>query len=349
MAIEAGRSKEISLSLPDFTREGEYCLQCALVLRDKTIWAEAGHEVAFGEYLWSSEVLEERNAEHTDQKVVLGKHNLGFSIGRTNYLVSQRQGGLVSIRFAEREWLLRPPRFTFWRATTDNDRGNHHGYHHAIWHMATLYQRLSMVSFDDNSSHPTATCRFDFPGINSPGIICYSLADDNKLHISAEFAGEEGLPDIPLFGLEFELDSSIDRMRYYGLGPDENYRDRAEGARFGVFSSHVKDNLSPYLVPQECGNRMGVRWLEALDANGFGLRFDANSDPFEFSLLEYSSIELQAAKYKDDLPPVSKTVLRLLSDQMGIGGDDSMGAPVQRQFLLPSDLPRMLSFTVTQA
>ena len=348
IAVAPGETRFVTLALPDVDAPGEYALQCAMVLREATDWAEAGHEVAFGEHVFTTPALAVEPAAKPF-RAVLGKHNFGLIAGGIHAIVSQRKGGLVSLKAGDFEYMLQPLRFTFWRATTDNDRGNHHGYRHAIWQTATLYQRIIDVRFDAGGSVPEAVVRFEFPGIATPGIVRYSAAADGTIQITAEFAGEAGLADIPLFGVEFELDPRLERMRYYGLGPDENYRDRALGARLGIYESRIDDNLSPYLVPQECGNRMGTRWLDLIDANGTELRFSALSAPFEFSALRYSPLELQAARYEDELPPVRKTVLRILSDQMGIGGDDSMGAPVQSRFLLAADQPRTLKFAIGKA
>ena len=77
-----------------------------------------------------------------------------------------------------------------------------------------------------------------------------------------EYKGVEGLSEIPMYGMDFKLKSELADLNYYGYGPEENYIDRNEGARLGVYKSTAKENISKYLIPQECGNRTGTRWVE---------------------------------------------------------------------------------------
>ena len=91
-------------------------------------------------------------------------------------------------------------------------------------------------------------------------------------------------------------------------------------------------------MPQETGNREDLRWAEVLDAQGHGMRISqAGSEHFAASLLPYSSLMLEEATHQNELPPVRHTFLRLLAAQMGVGGDDSWGAPVHEQYQLPAD------------
>ena len=151
---------------------------------------------------------------------------------------------------------------------------------------------------------------------------------------------------MPAFGMEFKLKQRYENFRYYGLGPDENYIDRMEGAKLGIYAGTAGENLSRYLVPQECGNRMGVRWITVADELGRGLRFIAQDVPFESSVLPCSAYELDAASHREELPKPHYTWLRIMGCQMGVGGDDSWGAPVQKQFWLPSDVERRVCFTI---
>jgi len=158
-----------------------------------------------------------------------------------------------------------------------------------------------------------------------------------------------GLPSMPLFGFRFRMNPDLDRFRFYGKGPAENYADRCRGARLGIYSSLVRDNMSPYLVPQECGNRTGVRWAEVTDRRGRGLRFTAGGQDrgtgMEFCALPYTAAELESASHPYELPPVHFTNVRCALMQMGVGGDDSWGARTLPRYCLPAD--QKLHFEVT--
>ena len=129
-----------------------------------------------------------------------------------------------------------------------------------------------------------------------------------------------------------------ENLRFYGLGPEETYHDRLHGGKLGIFERTAAEDNAPYLVPQETGNHEDVRWAEVLDAQGHGMRISqAGSEHFAASLLPYSSLMLEEATHQNELPPVRHTFLRLLAAQMGVGGDDSWGAPVHEQYQLPAD------------
>ena len=104
-----------------------------------------------------------------------------------------------------------------------------------------------------------------------------------------------------------------------------------------------------YLVPQECGNRTGVRWLEITTDDGEGLRFEACDKYLGASVLPYSAYELENAGHREELPKPHYTWVRMIEAQMGVGGDDSWGAPVQEQFWIPSNEERVLKFTIQKA
>ena len=91
---------------------------------------------------------------------------------------------------------------------------------------------------------------------------------------------------------------------------------------------------------------MGIRWLSVADENGRGLKFCGEDVPFEGSVLPYSAHELDCAMHREELPRPHYTWVRIMGCQMGIGGDDSWGAPVQRRFWLDSAVDRKLVFTI---
>ena len=147
-------------------------------------------------------------------------------------------------------------------------------------------------------------------------------AASGRVHLTARYAGATDAPTLPAFGLEWTLPKQYENLRFYGLGPEETYRDRLHGGKLGIFERTAAEDNAPYLVPQETGNHEDVRWAEVLDAQGHGMRISqAGSEHFAASLL----------------PPVRHTFLRLLAAQMGVGGDDSWGAPVHEQYQLPAD------------
>ena len=140
---------------------------------------------------------------------------------------------------------------------------------------------------------------------------------------------------MPEFGMMLKLDADYENLEWYGMGPEENYIDRATGARLGIFSNKVTDNMAKYLVPQECGNKIGVRYAKLTDNSGRGIVFSGNE--MEFSALPFTPHELENALHDYELPQVHYTVVRANLRQMGIAGDQSWGARTHEEYLLPTD------------
>jgi beta-galactosidase len=148
---------------------------------------------------------------------------------------------------------------------------------------------------------------------------------------------------MPEFGMMFKLDADYDNVTWYGMGPEETYVDRCAGAKLGVYKNKVEDNMAKYLVPQECGNKVGVRWATVTNRKGRGMMF--SGDKMEFSALPYTPHELENAMHPYELPQVHYTVVRVAKQQMGVGGDDSWGAQTHPEYLISVD--QKLEFTFT--
>ena len=172
--------------------------------------------------------------------------------------------------------------------------------------------------------------------------VSYEVFGDGTIRTTLSYDAVKGLPDMPEFGMLFKLDADYDRVRWYGLGPEESYADRQRGARLGVFEKTVEENLARYLVPQECGNKCGVRWAKVTDRRGRGMVFFGQD--LSVNVLPYTPHELENAAHAYELPPVHYTVVRVALAQMGVGGDDSWGARTHPEYLLPAEQDLHLRF-----
>lgn len=344
-AIAPATTERVALDLPAVDGAGEVVLSVELTLATGTSWGEAGHVVAFGETVLAARPWP--LAAPAVLRTVNGDLNLGVTTPAFTALFGRPFGGPISLKARGRELIERAPRLIFWRAVTDNDRGNQHGLEHALWHGSSLYQRVVGCEVDADAATPGITWRFALPGVPVEPTVAYRFRADGTLSVVAEMPAVPGLPELPLFGLQFTLSKALDRFHYYGLGPMETQIDRCRGGRLGLWSETVVGNRTPYLRPQECGNRVGVRFAAVTDAAGRGLRFDAVDAPFEFQALPWTAFELEAAAHPEDLPSVSRTVVRLASRQMGVGGDDSWGAPVAAAYRVPAERPQALRFTLS--
>lgn len=335
----------VNLTYPELPGTGEFIYEVSLRLKDDTLWAKAGHEISFGQYV-------KKTADKTEEKtypleIIRGDVNIGVRGRGFTAMFSKAEGGIASLCYDGVEYITRTPKLTFWRALTDNDRGAKIGFDAAQWMTAGLFYKLTDVDVQEQKDQVCVTFEYLLPTVpQTKAYVSYRVTGDGKIHVHALYKGTDGLPEMPAFGMDMKLKARYDRVRYYGRGPEENYLDRREGARLGVYSYQAADNLSAYLFPQECGNRMDVRWVEVTDADGQGLRFETEGVPFENSVLPCSAYELEAATHREELPKAHYSWVRILESQMGVGGDDSWGAPVHEEYRLSSDIDRNIKFTI---
>ena len=325
----------------------EFALTVSFRLREDCAWAEAGHELAFGQKVWKRAFPAFQCTEPLT--VVRGKWNLGVRGRSFSAQFSAICPGLTSYVFDGRELIEQIPLPNFWRAPTDNDRGNAMPQRYAQWKIASLYvtgkdARAPLFPETEILEHSVRVCyRYFMPTRPASECrVCYEVFGDGTVETSLSYQATEGLEDMPEFGMLFKLSADLDRFRYYGLGPEENYTDRQKGARLGIFGGTVQENLARYLVPQECGNRCGVRWLRVTDRRGRGMEF--SGDGLSVNVLPYTPHELENAAHAYELPPVHYSVVRVALQQMGVGGDDSWGARTHPEYLLPAGRDLLLRF-----
>ncbi len=345
--VPALSSGYFELPWPELSEAGEYTYEVSMVLAEDTDWAEQGYEICFGQYVKKIEA--EKTGCTKPLTVVHGDVNIG--VKGEGFLIhfSRAEGGIASIQYDGKEFILRAPKTTFWRATTDNDRGCKHGFDRAMWMSAGMFQKMVSSSIAEGEHSVTVTMEYEIPTVPvTRQTIHYTVTGDGAITVEAIYHGGENLPSLPCFGMNFKLKEAYHNFAYYGMGPEENYWDRMDGARLGIFGGNASDNLSRYMIPGECGNRMGTRWLEVTDDAGCGLRFEAVGRSFESSVLPYSCYELENAMHVYELPKAHYTWVRILGCQMGIGGDDSWGAPVQQQFWLDAAEKRTVCFKITK-
>ena len=325
---------------------GEECVvQVSMHLLNDTKWAQAGYELCSAQYIHEGKKCAGKQVYPLE--IIHGDVNIGVRGEGFSAMFSKVEGGLASLCYDGAEYITRAPRTTFWRACTDNDRGAKHGYDCSQWMAAGLFQKVKDVNVEEAEGEVTVTFAFIIPTVPaSENYVSYTASGDGRIQVRVRYEGAPGLPVLPAFGLEMKLKERCHNVRYYGFGPEENYIDRMEGARLGVYTYTASGNLSGYLIPQECGNRAGTRWVEVTDDSGAGLRISGDRRPFEHSVLPYSAYELEAASHREELPRPHYTWLRVLAVQMGVGGDDSWGAPVHGPYLIPSDRPLDVSFTI---
>lgn len=350
----------------------EYALTVSFVLKEDMLWAKAGHEVAFGQKVYpvarsggaaagntgaqqkqdmtkSADV--QQKTEDAALHVIHGKYNLGVKGADFEVLFSYNSSGLVSYRYQGREMIEKIPMPNFWRAPVDNDCGSRMQGKMAQWKIASMYAGMSSTGMFDyeapvvEEGQNAVSIMYVYLLPTTPQSRCtvkYTVFGDGTVETKLSYAPVKELGDMPEFGMLFKLNADYNRLEWYGLGPGETYADRMRGAKLGIYQNRVADNMAEYLVPQECGNKVGVRYAKIMDERGRGMLFTGEN--LSFSALPYTPHELENAMHAYELPQVHYTVVRVALMQMGVGGDDSWGAPVHPEYHIDVTKPLELTF-----
>lgn len=365
-SLEPGAERHITVcgaeeAIPQIS--GEYVITVSLKLLKDTEYADAGHEACFGQAVLTVE------ASATDYGTEFARagesHGLStlpnvseirivegdctFSVTGMDFSIqyNRRFGRLSSLKVGGREMIYDPYNTllpNFWRAPVDNDEGNDMKIRCSMWKTASLYPVIKDVSCEKKGNKAIVTTSYQLGG----GALCtlsHEISGDGTIEVTETYSGVDDLPELPCFGVAWKFPVEFDRVCWYGLGPDENYIDRMQGAKLGCHETTPKLSMSGYVVPQECGNRTGVRWMTLCDADGYGVKISSQT-PFEFSALPYTCHELESARHHYELPRPYATVLRINQRQMGVGGDNSWGARTHHEYLVSGEDEKRFCFTV---
>ncbi|KWX79326.1 beta-galactosidase [Paenibacillus riograndensis] len=336
-----------------FAGNQEAVLTLSFIQTSATLWSEAGHEIAWEQFVLSPRAgaATSANANGTGTGLRITEQSDIVAIQGDSFALAfnAATGDLFSYTTSGKERLLAPVRPNFWRAVTDNDLGNGLDKRCAVWKDAS-YSR-TLTGFSCTAGDHLCTVAVSYQLATQPAstlLLQYKITPDGKVDITQELnPGSDGLPEIPEFGLLFELDGGLDTVSWYGKGPHENYWDRQTSAKLGHYTGKVSEQFVHYLRPQECGNKTGVRYAsltESVSGNGIHLE---STLPFEVNVLPWTPEELEASDHPYKLAPSAKSVLRVNYKQMGVGGDDSWGAPTHAEFTLPSNRPYSFRFTLS--
>ena len=332
------------------TDAGEYVVTVSFVLKEDTLWAQRGHEVAFGQGIYEIEAPQQRKPQ-SYMKVTDGTYNLGIKGEHFEVLFDKGGKGLVSYVYGGREMIKAIPKPNFWRAPTDNDNGNQMPFRYAQWKLASMYQLNGIPGSKEPNpvivqdvDKVTVTYTYYLPTTpESSCEVAYTVTGDGTVHTALSYNPPKGIHDMPEFGMLFKFDADYENLTWYGYGPAETYCDRERGGKLGIHHNKVADNIAQYLVPQECGNHTHVRRASVTDNLGRGIEFSGKE--LSFSALPYTPHELENAMHSYELPPVYYTVVRVALQQMGVAGDDSWGARTHDEYLIDVTKPLELHFS----
>lgn len=361
--VQPGEEKIIELNLPQSYTVGQLdavWLTISIKLREDSLWAKAGHEVAFAQFRLSpwgcldeaGVMLKSTVAEQSSFVTIQHGHNrivVSAAEGRVKAAFDSVNGDLVSYSSEGIEFVEEALAPQLWRAWTDNDRGNKLNDRSGIWRTAseTAVRRLKGVSTEKNRIIIKQTWMLQ-TGTISLFDVTYIINETGDIQVDTILRpGSSSLPEIPVVGAVLSLRGQYNRIQWFGKGPFETYWDRRSGGKVSIYESDVATMYTPYLKPQECGNLTSVRWLEVTNESGRGIRFSSNEE-FECSVLPYSAEELEKTSHSHKLPEAGRrSVVRINAAQMGVGGDDSWGSWTHPEYTLHANRNYSYSFVIS--
>ncbi|MCJ8008831.1 glycoside hydrolase family 2 TIM barrel-domain containing protein [Lederbergia wuyishanensis] len=346
--IEPLSSGEVRLdyTLKEIDADGEIILTVSLRLKDSTIWAEAGHEIAFEQFVLREGVKEQ--PESMDGKLDLVEEAEELTILGEGFLIrfNKQTGDLVSYQFAGEELIKSSLIPNYWRAMTDNDKGNKLDVRSATWREAGLNRKLENFQVEGANEEIAVLVKYSLPTARESSTeIRYIVKNTGEIIVESTLTPGSDLPEIPEVGLLFKMEGCFDNLEWYGKGPHENYIDKEKGAKIGLYEGKVKDQYVPYLKPQECGNKTEVRWATVTNEQGVGFKI-LGFPTVELNVLPYTPFELEEASHSYKLPNSNQSVIRVNYKQMGIGGDDSWLQKTHPEFTLYADKPYTYAFSL---
>ncbi|MFJ7074211.1 glycoside hydrolase family 2 TIM barrel-domain containing protein [Streptomyces sp. NPDC098781] len=318
----------------------EYFLELSFTTSQTTKWAKAGFEVAGHQLAVDAGGPAVREVPLADVPPLTyedGKASVTVKGAAFSLTVDKKTGVITSFEAHGAQLIASGPAPNFWRAPTDNDKGNGQHVRNQTWRDAGTARKVTdvvvrplrdrAVEIKVAGTLPTTTA--------SSYTTTYTVFGNGEIKVDNTLRpGAASLPYIPEVGTLLFLPGRLEHLHYYGRGPEENHCDRNNGTDVGCWSGTVSGQWEPYIRPQENGNRTDVRWIALTGGDGSGLL--VSGEPLlEVNASHFTPEDLSVgARHDYQLTPREEVVLRLAHRQMGVGGDNSWGAHTHDEYKL---------------
>ena len=232
----------------------------------------------------------------------------------------------------------------FWRAPTDNDYGAGTQRKLHAWKNPEMKMKSFKVVENEGKAEKGVEVIYDMPSVEATLTMTYTLTPAGELVVNEAMTVNKDAkhkPELMRYGMQLVMPKAYNMLTYYGKGPGENYIDRNNGDRLGVYDAKVADQYWGYVRPQESGNKTEVRYWQVKDENGKGLEFYSFA-PMECSTLNYLASDLDDGwdknahqSHSGDLTPRDFSVVKLAARQRGLACVNSWGAIPLEQYRMP--------------
>lgn len=278
-------------------------------------------------------------------KVILGDCTLGVKTEKVSYIFLYAKG-LESVKKDGKEMLNTFPVPTFWRGTTDNDKGCGFPKKSAMWYAADMFTYCSDAKvtindkvigkviapenndfkLDENIEKVTISYSYQVPSELAPTVaINYTVDATGVLSTEMIYEGQEGLPELPVLGMKFQFPTVATGFTYSGLS-GETYPDRKHGGEEGIYQVEGMP-VAKYMMPQDCGVHVDTNWVE-VSANDSTYKVTNTGEEMAFSCLPYTAQQIEIVRHHEEFPAPRFTNLNIYAKVRGVGGINSWGADV---------------------
>ncbi len=350
LAPDESRVVQIPVKPAARKNDAEYLLTLRFTLAEATSWAEAGHEVAWKQFLLNAQPpLAATVNQRTVPALDLAQTNGKIRITGGNFAATfiEQVGGLSSLVYEEQELLTAPLLPNVWRAPTDNDSGGGEQSFAYRWNAAGLDQavfvpnELKAVALGDQAVRVSVRGAMQDEDEATVDLIdyeaTYTVYGSGDIVVDSRFTVDNDAPPLPKVGLTLQVPSTMDRLAWYGRGPHETYSDRYSGAKVARYEGRVAEQYTAYVLPQENGNKTQVRWVALTNAAGIGLFASGwPTNDLNVSAHSYNLKEFDQATHAYQVEETDQITLNLDYAQMGLGGDDSWTPATHQEYLLDS-------------
>lgn len=317
--------------------DGICTLNLSYRMNTATLWAPAGHELGFDQFVLDlppESEIPRACVYPVEIEIDEAFHLVTASVGEISYTFNRATGKLEHILSDGEELLCEPAELTVWRAPTDNDRRIRCRWESDGCDKAVMKCYGSDYALTEEGFVFTAEIALSAP-IKSPilrAALTYRVLPDGALKFDCDVKVGKQIETLPRFGLSLRLKRDVEELRYFGRGPVDSYCDKRLAARLGYFETSVSDNFEHYIKPQESGSHADARFVALTSPAGSGI-FVSAPTPFSFSAIHYSAAQLSEARHDYELPKgtgCDGTYLNIDYKQSGIGSNSCGPALAER-------------------
>ena len=347
--LEPGGIAEIKVPITGrIPQDGsEVILEIDVKLPRDTLWAPAGWSVAREQFIVRESSYATLEDGHAPALEVRNIDNTITVCGMDFELTWDRaSGALTGYKHKTLPLLKQPLEPYFWKPTNRNQARNRYLERLGPWREAAAQRKLFGVTVASDKETGTASIRFNFrlPVAEADYTLKYTVSTDGAVAVEADYRpNAESAPKMPKFGMRMGLPEGWQKIAYYGRGPWENYWDRKTGAFFGVYSMPLEDYWVNYIFPQDNGNRCDMRWWQATDTDGNGLRIEGMQG-LSVRAWPFTEDDIESNKLAYQLPRRDFINVNVDWKLHGVGGDNSWGKRTMDKYTLPGEKPYHYGF-----